>query len=71
MTHYYSIQNVMSISSIQVVERKKSTNNTSMLIYPYVPVSSPPGDPRPEEDPIDDIAVGTKNGPPFSGFVVY
>eukprot|EP00091_Calanus_sinicus_P004752 TRINITY_DN15080_c1_g1_i1.p1 TRINITY_DN15080_c1_g1~~TRINITY_DN15080_c1_g1_i1.p1 ORF type:complete len:107 (-),score=5.17 TRINITY_DN15080_c1_g1_i1:129-449(-) len=36
-----------------------------------VPVSSPPGDPRPEEDPIDDIAVGTKNGPPFSGFVVY
>ena len=68
MHPYYSILNVMSISSIQVEESK---NITSIIIYPYVPVCSPPGDPRPEEDPIDDIAVGTKNGPTISGFVVY
>ena len=40
--------------------------------HSYVPVSSDgEGDPIPDEDPIDGIAVGTKKGPPFSGFVVY
>ena len=42
------------------------------FVSPYLPESSPLGEePIPEEDPMDDIAVGTKKGPPFSGFVVY